>query len=408
MISIFDDATLVSCDKAVVGEKSAAFTDRCLRYVVANNVSSTSVPESHQVVVGNEKKTTTSHTTPRTDLCTFTMFLSVHTNGIIVLKPIMFIDPKAQTGQHRRSLNFYHNSHENNIYRITSTPNQKKKEAKKITIAINDVESIMVRFATINSKGWQPAGQDGMNDQDYADLSPQMIKTTADVAGNKNDDFEFQFDFGTGFELFPKPGHTLGAFERRQGNEEKVWFTFENATSFLEEMGKAHASADDKMKWTSIEGQNTNSENAPLNGENAEDIQASDGEENSTIASSSSSAVFELFDDVSMLTDDDSLLGDDDVDKIIIDLQASEEISLLTEAGIEEFYGVPFMVFSSFEQSEFLETGCYKEQRDTMEDFFMASERIVYTGWKDHNVLDFLSGVNCEKGFSPSDKLRLA
>ena len=132
---------------------------------------------------------------------------------------------------------------------------------------------------------------------------------------------------------------------------------------------------------------------------------SSNDDDNSTIVSSSSSAVFELFDDVSMLTNEDSILDDDIVDGFDIELQTFDDISLLTD-GTGEGNDAPAMIYS-FEQFGFLESHLLKEQRDDIEDSFITSERIIYTGLKDHNVLDFLSGVNYEEGFSPSDELRL-
>ncbi len=249
-----------------------------------------------------------------------------------------------------------------------------------ITILLKNARNKMVRFPENYSSGWQ--GQEEKNDQEDVDLSPQMMKTTTDLATSKGD-YKIAFDLKDGFDLCPKPGHSLGTFEGNQANEEEnVWFSFEDAHAFRETMDigkmKCYSVGDTLDTKTSTEEQNTTIDS---------------GDDVSTIVSSSSSAVYELFDDISILTNEDFLFENIDVDGLNVDVRIFEDILLLID-DIEEREDVSGTVHYSKSFGYFEETNRYQQLRDSMSN--------------GHNQFDFFSGVNFADGFTPSDELRMA
>lgn len=193
----------------------------------------------------------------------------------------------------------------------------------------------MVRFTTIFNSGWW--GQGGKNAQDDTDLSPQIMKTTIDRAASKKNDFGFG----------------------KQANETvKILLEMSMAHQSVKDMMKCHSLPDTLDTKTSTEGHNITCDSPSTAGNVENPTQAGYEDDSSTIVSSSSSAVFELFDDVSILTNEDSLFDNSDIDALNVD-------SLI------------------------------------------PNERIAYDGSMAHSQFAFFSGVNFEKGFTPSDELRM-
>ena len=374
-------------------------------------MTTTSVSKSYQIVVENEKKTVTRRT--RTDPCTLAMFVSVHMSDRIILtlgarrleehKTIVPIGPKAQTGHYRYRPYFHHNPHENTTI-TTFTDNRDNKDDIEIVITSNNNKAKMVHFAIINDDAGGEGEDEPWTDQDVADLSPQMIKTTTNFTTSKNHS-DITSCFREGFGLFPQPNKTFSVIERRQ-EKEMTWFMFGNPNAFLDQMGKTIEGNENKLVSDTIDTKDCTEEqdttgDCARNGVSVDDDRGGNEDDCSSIVSSSSSAVFEFFDDLSMLTKEDSICGDYDDDESNVHLHIFEDISLLTD-DIAEENNAPVMVFS-FAQF------CYEEKAYSMEEFFPTGEKIVYKASKDHILLlDALSGVESENGFSPSDELRLA
>lgn len=321
----------------------------------------------------------------RTHTCTLTLLSSVDTTNTIFiglevgrylgLKPATIFDPKAH------NICIHHKSHMNNIINDTSitTAAIPNTDDTTTTILLKNARTKMVRFPTKYRSDWQK--YDEKKDQENVDLSPQMIKTTTDLATTKAD-FKIAFDSRNGFDLCPKPGHILGAFERNNTIEvDKPWFSFEETNALPQKMNI------DKMKCHSVA--------VTLDTKTSTEEQSitSDGSDDSTIVSSSSSAVYELFDDVSVLTNEDFLFENSDVDGFNVNVLIFEDILLLT-GDIEEGGDVSDMVHDSKHFESFEETHHCKQQKDSMSN--------------GHNQFDFFSGVNFEEGFTPSDELRMA
>jgi len=302
----------------------------------------------------------------------------------------------------------YHDKEDNSIIIIAWT--QDKNDNKKIII--NNDEDNMVRFSAINDDPWWKE-QEPHDDHDDADMSPQMIRTTTDLAISKNVDIPSNLQGE--FELFPKPDEIDVAIERRDEKEE---------TNCLDQIDKARASREAKAKLlvSDIDAKDNTEDHYPPSdcahkGCHFDDSQVDNEEDdddgdNSSIASSSSSAVFEFFDDVSMLTDMDSIGDEDDKDNdnddFHINMHSFEDIPLLTEDIGKRRGKEGYTIVYSLGQGDFFEDHHYKEEEDSMEDFIIEGEKNICKALKDHILLDFLVGFCYEEGFSPKDQLRLA
>lgn len=240
MVSILDDALLVSSDKHVV-ESNWDFSRP--QYVVITSVT-TSVSKSFDILRtggggnDNEKETVTFRA--RTDPCTYNSttidtdtFHKKDKNSSNSISSFearenqnqyeseehkntkAIIAQKARTTKQQQRSSFRRHSldsrhHNNTIIVIASSTQNKNDNNKNIIIATNDNddEGNMVRFSTINDNPWWKE-QEPHDDQDGADdLSRQMIRTTTNLGANKNNiditpsHVHHQEEFGV--EPFPK------------------------------------------------------------------------------------------------------------------------------------------------------------------------------------------------------------
>ena len=249
----------------------------------------------------------------------------------------------------------------------------------------------MVRFSMMNDN-------ESGTDQDDADLSPQMIKTTTDLSTNKNNDIPS--DLQEEIELFPKPDNTSSMIEKRDEKDEKTHFVFEDLNLFLEQVNEVHRSRENEAEGFIF---GIDVKDCTEDHDVASEC-PSDEDDNSSISSSSSSAVFEFFDDVSILTDEDSIDASDDEDSD----ELSDILMSLSTGGIRTQVGkdVHAMVFS-LTQGGLFENHHVKEKQYSLEDLAISEEMNVCKALKDHISHDSLVGFY-EDGFSPMDELRLA
>jgi hypothetical protein len=368
--------------------------------------------------------------------------------------PKAIIAQEARTTKQQRSSFRRHSldsRHNNNSIIVVARSKQTKNDTSNKNIIIetnnhnhNDDNSNMVRFSTINDNPWWKE-QGPYVDRDGTDaLSPQLIRTTADLGANKNDidiipsDVNRQEEIGVELE---------NENERRDEKEEKICFMFENAKTFLEQTYKVKVSRQDKANnkvfisdhdidttkdstedYSAHNGCDHNSHHlngSQVNDGNEEDDEEEDdgdddddGDDSTSNASSSSSSVFEFFDDMSILTNEDST-GDDDDGKdtttttttttnsndFHVDLRTIEETPLLPEdIGKTEGKDLYFMVYS------FTRGGDLCEDHRLAEDLIIAGEKNSRKALdKNHHVpLDFLIGFCYEDGFASKDELRMA
>ena len=222
----------------------------------------------------------------------------------------------------------------------------------------------MLSYVAINDNVWWKDGRPRC-DQDNAELSSQVTRTNSGLATDKGNIIPFHL--GEDFELFSKP-ESLTSNERCEGKEGKTCYLIENMYSVLQ-----------RSKTLVSEGK----------GENTDE---------SSIASSSSSAVFEFFEDVSMLTTEE----DSNCDEYV---EYDNDMSLSCE-GNEQSEGKDVHIMVCTMTQQFLtENKSNEEKPDFMGDFIKRRDNNTR---EDHIVLDFLVQSCYDDGFSPSDELRLS
>mmetsp|Transcript_29798 Transcript_29798/g.63801 ORF Transcript_29798/g.63801 Transcript_29798/m.63801 type:complete len:431 (+) Transcript_29798:250-1542(+) len=299
---------------------------------------------------------------------------------------------------------------------LASTATRHKDQSKNIIV-------IMVHFSRINDNPWWKE-QERCKDHDGGELSPQMIKTTMDLAMSKNNDIPS--NHREGFDLVPKPDKNLVPEEGREEKEEKNFFLFDGMDLFQEEMKMVHALREAETKKL-VSGEdtkltaedNTNPgdytnivrhfDGSKIETVDSEEINA-DGDDFSTIASSSSPAYFELFEDVSILTNEDSIDdfddGDDDCDgDLRFNLDNPEDISLSSEGAVHSEGKDFYIIVYSLTQ---IKLGRGAEEHDNTKHYVVEEDNKVSDALNDNILLDFLVGICCDDGFSPEDELRLA
>ena len=285
----------------------------------------------------------------------------------------------------------------------------------------NPIDS-MVRFSKVVDNQWWKE-QEANDDQNYADLSPQLIKSTTDLPTNNR--IVNTSNFQEIFELFPKPDVILE--EKKVCNESKACdeseqqslFLFKSIEGVLEQMDNAQVSKEEKPIFCK---NNVKDSNVPSDcaagkyhqyGRNSYvQIEYIDDD-----TLSSSSDIYESFDDVSILTNEDSsgnVINKDTIDgkgansgNALINLRTFEDTTLLTDDILKENDNTHAMMCSlsqdkmSLDQKE-------EEEKCSFADVILEEKKDIWNEFNGHNSNDFYNGICYEEGFSPKDELRLA
>lgn len=260
---------------------------------------------------------------------------------------------------------------DNSAIVITSTQDKNKKRKNN-----------MFRLSNIIGNPWWKE-QKPNNEQNETDFPPPSINKATEFPTSKCKNIASKFQ-GL-FESFPKPDNSLDENEEINENEEQNLFLFENIESVLKQINEAQASEEgEPIFCDKSTGDHTPPSDRSVDGRHLcerSSYHVTENNDGNSIVSSSSSAIYELFDDLSILTNEDSL-GDIDIKDNGSDIVKRENSrNILANVTEEEKY--------------FLE-------------HFILKKENVYNKFMDHIAPDFSNEIHYQEGFSPKDELRLA
>jgi hypothetical protein len=252
------------------------------------------------------------------------------------------------------------------------------------------------------------------NDRNNTNLSPQIMQQKTKLATVKN--INILQALQEEFEMFSKPGKTCVTMMQRFDNEEKAstYFAFEHKKLLLDQLHKRNLLKVQKL-ISNINAKDSTEDHCGLtdyarNGCDFDDSRVNkedvyDGD-NSSIASSSSSAFYAFFDDVSFLTNEQSVRGNDDTVEFDFDLDTFDDMTLFTD-NIENKSSddIHVMVCSLDGLSQDHHN---EEEQGSVDGFVIVGENIISKEAKKQILHDFVVGFSIEEGFSPNDELRLA
>lgn len=426
-----DQDVLFSCEKSVVNWKQKI---RCLQYVVTTsvNIRVSEWFDIHQSVgEENEYKTTTcggqgSCTYNANGIGVFrkkeykssdfkARELEEQTDTAIIAKNTLRKQKGSKLNSFRCHQELYLGDNKSceDTRSFATAFTQDKKDNKKDN---------MMRFSEIiDNPCWREREP---NDVQNGDWSPQLVKNTADFRTNRSIDSlsNLQGDF----DFFPELKMTVDVNEECNENENSNLFLFENVEAVLEQTDKAKASKANNATFfkNSITDSNAsidcNKGKCNLHGKHFyNEIEDNNGY-NSSIASSSSSAIYELFDDVSILTNEDSLNDFYDKDNadgkgantgnFLINLRTFEDMSLLTDdilKGKGQGKNTHAMV-CSLSKDDLFQNHYKEEEKNSFEEYILQEGKNICNEFNDRNPLNSYNGFRYEEGFSPDDELRLA
>ena len=332
----------------------------------------------------------------------------------------VIIPEKPTRNRKRSNLHSFHFHHklyfvdidcneDNSAIVITSTQDKNKKKKDN-----------MFRLPGIIDNPWWKE-QEPNDDQNETDFSTQFINNTTDFQMSKCTNIASKFQ-GL-FKSFPTPDKTLDSKLESDENEALNLFSFQNIESVLKQMNEAQVSVEDEPIFCNKSNGDCNTssdrsmDECHCDRNSCHEIEDNDS---NSIVSSSSSAIYELFDDLSILTNEDSL-GDidinDDADEIVeeensllSDQLTFEDMSILAEdiwKGEGRENNTHAMSCSLSEEELFL-ANVTDEEKTSLDDSILKKQKNNYNKVKDQTHPDFSNGLHYEKGFSPKDELRLA
>lgn len=223
-------------------------------------------------------------------------------------------------------------------------------------------------------------------------------------------------------EISSKPDKIFVATMQRFDQEEETStsFAFEHKQQFLDQLHKRNLLKVQKL-ISDINAKDDTEDHYGItdydrNGCDFDDIRVKKEDvysgDNSSIASSSSSAVYAFFDDVSFLTNEQSVCSNDDTVEFDFDRDNFDDMTLFTDDIENKSSDDTLVMVSSSDglsqDHQNKEEQHNKEEQDSVDGFVIVGENNISNETKKQILHDFIVEFSIEEGFSPTDQLRLA